>query len=68
MTKVYYRDAVGAIIVFDVTRASTFEAVEMWKKDLDRKVGLSVVNLVILFEERVIPNFRIVINSKRKVS
>lgn len=40
MTRVYYKDAVGCFIVFDVTRASTFEAVVRWKNDLDSKVTL----------------------------
>jgi Ras-related protein Rab-32 len=40
MTRVYYKEAVGCIIVFDVTRASTFDAVAKWKKDLDSKVQL----------------------------
>ncbi|XP_059398535.1 ras-related protein Rab-38 isoform X2 [Carassius carassius] len=40
MTRVYYREAVGALIVFDVTRASTFDAVQKWKDDLDLKVSL----------------------------
>lgn len=40
MTRVYYKEAVGAFIVFDVTRASTFEAVQKWKNDLDSKVML----------------------------
>ncbi|KAI3383023.1 hypothetical protein SNEBB_010781 [Seison nebaliae] len=40
MTRVYYRDAVGCVIVFDMTRASTFEAVIKWKADLDEKVQL----------------------------
>eukprot|EP00118_Oscarella_pearsei_P000305 m.4656 g.4656 ORF g.4656 m.4656 type:complete len:210 (+) comp11081_c0_seq1:144-773(+) len=40
MTRVYYKEAVGAFIVFDVTRAATFEAVQKWKNDLDNKVTL----------------------------
>lgn len=40
MTRVYYREAVGAIVVFDVTRISTFEAVAKWKADIDSKVTL----------------------------
>lgn len=40
MTRVYYKEAVGCFIVFDVTRASTFEAVTKWKSDLDSKVQL----------------------------
>ncbi|KJE91811.1 small GTPase rabE [Capsaspora owczarzaki ATCC 30864] len=41
MTRVYYKEAVAAIIVFDVTRVSTFEAVQKWKFDIDAKVKLS---------------------------
>ena len=40
MTRVYYKDAVGCFIVFDVTRVSTFESVIRWKNDLDSKVSL----------------------------
>lgn len=46
MTRVYYREAVGALVVFDVTRASTFEAVLKWKDDLDSKVRCCKVELV----------------------
>ncbi|XP_062309616.1 ras-related protein Rab-38 [Osmerus eperlanus] len=41
MTRVYYREALGALVVFDVTRASTFDAVLKWKDDLDSKVTLT---------------------------
>ncbi|XP_061607184.1 ras-related protein Rab-32 [Phyllopteryx taeniolatus] len=41
MTRVYYREAVGALVVFDSTRASTFDAVLKWKDDLDSKVTLN---------------------------
>ncbi|GBP13325.1 Ras-related protein Rab-32 [Eumeta japonica] len=40
MTRVYYKEAVGAFIVFDVTRVATFDAVVKWKGDLDAKVQL----------------------------
>ncbi len=40
MTRVYYKEAVGAFIVFDVTRVGTFEAITKWKQDLDSKVQL----------------------------
>lgn len=40
MTRVYYQEAVGALMVFDVTRASTFDTVLKWKEDLDSKVSL----------------------------
>lgn len=41
MTRVYYKEAVGAFVVFDVTRGATFEAVSKWKHDLDSKVKLA---------------------------
>lgn len=40
MLKVYYKEAVGAFIVYDIARASTFDAVQKWKHDLDSKVQL----------------------------
>eukprot|EP01087_Luapelamoeba_hula_P013826 TRINITY_DN398_c0_g1_i1.p1 TRINITY_DN398_c0_g1~~TRINITY_DN398_c0_g1_i1.p1 ORF type:complete len:223 (-),score=41.49 TRINITY_DN398_c0_g1_i1:121-789(-) len=40
MTRVYYKEAVGAFVVFDVTRINTFEAVTKWKNDIDAKVTL----------------------------
>nr|XP_055064760.1 ras-related protein Rab-38b [Misgurnus anguillicaudatus] len=41
MTRVYYREAMGAIVVFDVNKLATFEAVSKWKEDLDSKLILS---------------------------
>merc|ERR1712063_149256 len=40
MTRVYYKEAVGAFVVFDVTRVSTFEAVQKWKSDIAGKEGI----------------------------
>jgi GTPase SAR1 family protein len=37
---VYYKEAVGAFVVFDVTRISTYEAVKKWKHDIDAKVTI----------------------------
>lgn len=51
MTRVYYREAMGAFIVFDVTRPTTFEAVVKWKEDLDSKLlqsnGQSVATVLL---------------------
>jgi len=44
MTRVYYKEAVGAFVVFDVTRISTFEAVKKWKSDIDAKVQIPGTN------------------------
>jgi len=35
MTRVYYKEAVGALVVYDITRPATFEAVKKWKADID---------------------------------
>eukprot|EP01090_Pellita_catalonica_P021154 TRINITY_DN7841_c0_g1_i1.p2 TRINITY_DN7841_c0_g1~~TRINITY_DN7841_c0_g1_i1.p2 ORF type:complete len:234 (-),score=48.54 TRINITY_DN7841_c0_g1_i1:829-1530(-) len=40
MTRVYYKEAVGAFVVFDVTQQSTFDIVNFWKEDIDEKVAL----------------------------
>ena len=41
MTRVYYKEAVGAFLVFDVHSPQTFNAVIKWKHDLDTKVCLA---------------------------
>merc|ERR1712080_664594 len=38
MTRVYYKDAAAAFVVFDLTRSATMDAVQKWKSDLDMKV------------------------------
>ncbi|KAM4662762.1 ras-related protein Rab-38-like [Discoglossus pictus] len=40
MTRLYYREAVGALVVCDLGRAATLESVRRWKEDLDSKVSL----------------------------
>ncbi|KAF7721982.1 rab32, member RAS oncoprotein [Apophysomyces ossiformis] len=40
MTRVYYKEALGAFVVYDVTRPQTFEGVSKWKEDIDTKVSL----------------------------
>eukprot|EP01121_Diplochlamys_sp_Union-15-3_P009675 TRINITY_DN2641_c0_g1_i4.p1 TRINITY_DN2641_c0_g1~~TRINITY_DN2641_c0_g1_i4.p1 ORF type:complete len:210 (+),score=34.16 TRINITY_DN2641_c0_g1_i4:65-694(+) len=38
MTRIYYKDAAGAIIVFDLQRKQTWEDVRKWRKDIDDKL------------------------------
>ena len=38
MTRAFYKNAVGAVVVCDVTRQSTLEAVAQWKAEIDSKV------------------------------
>lgn len=42
MTRVYYKEAVGAFVVFDVTRIATYEAAAKWKSDIDSKVRVGI--------------------------
>ena len=38
LTGVYFRDAIGAVIVFDVARHTTLQSVEIWKKEIDERM------------------------------
>jgi len=40
MTRVYYKYAIAAVVVFDISRPNTFDAVQKWKEDVDSKVVL----------------------------
>jgi len=40
MTRLYFKDALAALVVFDVTSHESFRAVQHWKADLDKNVRL----------------------------
>jgi len=46
LTRMYYKEAKGAFVVFDVFREKTFEAVLKWKADIDSKVKLPNGNVI----------------------
>jgi GTPase SAR1 family protein len=37
---VYYKDALGALLVYDISRPQTFDTVAQWKAEIDRMVRL----------------------------
>ncbi|KAJ6766915.1 DRAB5-RELATED [Salix purpurea] len=47
ITSAYYRGAVGALLVYDVTRHSTFESVERWLKELRDHTDPNIVVMLI---------------------
>lgn len=40
IARVYYKDAFGAMLVFDLSRRATFDTVKNWKDEIDAKVSL----------------------------
>lgn len=42
VTSAYYRGAFGALIVYDITRSSTFESVKRWLQELNSKSEIDV--------------------------
>ncbi|XP_054912703.1 ras-related protein Rab-7L1-like [Poeciliopsis prolifica] len=40
MTRIYYKGAVGCVVMFDVTDSSSFLTCRLWKQDLDNKAML----------------------------
>ena len=43
ITSAYYRGAVGALLVYDITKAQTFENVERWLKELRDHADANIV-------------------------
>ncbi len=42
----YYMGAIGAILVFDLTRKETFDKIDLWLKELNKNCG--VINTILL--------------------
>lgn len=45
----YYRGAVGALLVYDITRQSTFDHLERWLHELLDHSDKNIVIMVIIF-------------------
>ena len=41
LSKLYFRDAVGAMVFFDCSREASFKNVEKWREQLDANVRLA---------------------------
>jgi GTPase SAR1 family protein len=41
MARIYYQNAVGAIVMFDLTQATSLDVAVAWKSDIDSKVFTS---------------------------
>ena len=47
ITSAYYRGAVGALLVYDISRSSTFENVERWLKELRDHADANIVIMLV---------------------
>jgi len=47
ITSAYYRGAVGALLVYDITRHVTFENVERWYKELKDHTDVNIVVMLV---------------------
>ncbi|KAF8014687.1 hypothetical protein BT93_H0484 [Corymbia citriodora subsp. variegata] len=47
VTSAYYRGAVGALIVYDITRRITFESVKRWLGELDTHCDTTVARMLV---------------------
>lgn len=56
MTRIYYKGALGCVVMFDVTSSSSFLSCRYWKQDLDNKAMLPNGNSIpcILLANKVI--------------
>ncbi|KAL8496214.1 hypothetical protein ACS0TY_020071 [Phlomoides rotata] len=47
VTSAYYRGAVGALIVYDITRKTTFESIKRWLEELDTHCDTAVARMLV---------------------
>lgn len=50
VTSAYYRGAVGALIVYDISRSTTFENIKRWLDELNSKPLLLSLYFYLLFD------------------
>lgn len=47
VTSAYYRGAVGALVVYDISRMTTFESVDRWLQELNTHSDTTVVKMLV---------------------
>jgi Ras-related protein Rab-32 len=60
--RIYYRDAFGAMLIFDLSRPETFQSALKWKREIDTKVLLpngSQLPVVLLANKCDLPDTRV---------
>lgn len=48
VTSAYYRGALGAVLVYDITRKDTFDSISRWLDELNSEFRLSIYHLLCL--------------------
>eukprot|EP00992_Anisonema_acinus_P008705 TRINITY_DN4844_c0_g1_i2.p1 TRINITY_DN4844_c0_g1~~TRINITY_DN4844_c0_g1_i2.p1 ORF type:complete len:223 (-),score=42.07 TRINITY_DN4844_c0_g1_i2:5-673(-) len=62
MTRVYYKFAIAAVVVFDLTRMSTLDSAKKWRQDINEKVVLpneEPIPMILLANKSDIPDLEI---------
>ncbi|KAI0492715.1 ras-related protein RABA5c [Dendrobium catenatum] len=47
VTSAYYRGAVGALVVYDISRSSTFESVQRWLQELNTHSDTTIAKMLV---------------------
>ncbi|OIW07609.1 hypothetical protein TanjilG_29982 [Lupinus angustifolius] len=47
VTSAYYRGALGALVVYDITRKGTFDGIKRWLQELDTQNDSSIVRMLV---------------------
>ena len=47
LAQMYYKNAIGACVVFDVTSRDSFEKCQQWVKELNEKAGADILIVIV---------------------
>lgn len=57
ITRAFYRGAIGALLVFDVTNSQSFEQLSSWLDDV-QKYSMNYINIVLIGNKCDLPDYR----------